>query len=84
MKLNKELSIIKKTLEAIHITLAKQGILLDNHISRTEVAEKRLDLLTGELTTFRQFMYRIQGGMGLLGSVSLIVGILWTLMRLMS
>jgi hypothetical protein len=72
---------IREKLHSIDITLTKQHMTLEDHTRRSLANEKAVDLLAAELKPIRAHVNRMEGGLKLLGVISIISGIVFTIIR---
>jgi hypothetical protein len=73
---------IEKHLSNIDVTLARQATILEEHIRRTGVAEKRLDLLQEQIEPLKTHIDMSVGAVKLIGVVSVLSGIVVAAMAL--
>jgi len=69
---------IKSILASVDITLVKQEESLKHHIYRTGLAEKRLQHIEDGLEPIKAHVSRVDGGLKMLGILSLVLGIIAT------
>ena len=82
-KLEGKLDRLDEHLSRIDVTLAVQAEQLATHIKRTELAEENLDLLRKELKPVQSHVLRVEGGLKLLGIISVIAAIassIWSIL----
>lgn len=64
-----KLDVVVEKIGEINVTLAKQSVVLDEHIRRTEAIEEKLVPLD-------KHMYMINGGLKIIGGLAVLVGII--------
>lgn len=74
-KFYEKLEKMDSRLDSIDKTLVKQEVNLDNHIKRTDLLEKHTDKLFRELEPIKKHVNHVEGGMKLLGLLSLVIGV---------
>jgi septation ring formation regulator EzrA len=74
-KFEQRLDKISESVHSIDKTLAEQHISLKEHIRRTELAEKSIEAVRKEIKPLSAHVQRVDGGLRLLGLVTLILGI---------
>jgi hypothetical protein len=74
-KIDKQYEKTSSRLNAIDQTLVKQEENLKTHMYRTELAEKRLEHIESDLEPVKTHINRIDGGLKLLGIISLLLTI---------
>ena len=74
-RLENKIDIIADKIASIDTTLAKQSIILDEHVRRT-------NLLEGKVDPIEKHVHMIQGALKLIGMVAIFIGILEALMKM--
>ena len=75
-KFEKKLDAISEKLQSIDVTLAKQHVVLDEHIRRTEILENRIDPIEKNSLMFYGFIKFLGIPIGLLTTLAAITEIL--------
>ena len=74
-RLENKIDIIADKIASIDTTLAKQSIILDEHVRRTNLLEWKVDPI-------EKHVHMIQGALKLIGMVAIFIGILEALMKM--
>lgn len=82
-QLNSLLTQVFDKLHAIDKTLVKQEENLKIHIYRTELAEKRLEIIENDLSPVKKHVNMLEGGLKLLGIISLLIGIILGVIKIL-
>lgn len=85
-RIDSKLDKIQDRLESIDVTLVKQHAALEKHIYRTDLAEKRLELVENELLPLKKHVVRV-ADFGFLVSksvvaISILLGIVVSILKL--
>lgn len=72
---------VDERLSSIDVTLVKQNAELEHHIYRTDLAEKRLDILQSQIEPLSTFKNRLDGAFRVIGMVGTGVGIVIGLIK---
>lgn len=70
---------ILEKISAIDVTLAKQHVSLEEHMRRTNAIEKHLEIQRKDVDALQKKSYNLEGGIKILMSLGIIIGILTTL-----
>lgn len=81
-EIKENLKEIENKLHSIDITLAKQHITLEEHTRRSLANEEQTRLLAEELRPIRKHVSQMEGGLKLLGILSLVLGVIVTFIKL--
>lgn len=76
--MDRELQEIKDLLHKLDKRLAIQNTILEEHIKRTEIAEKNLELLEARINPLQELVFRLDGVykfIGLLATVASIASV---------
>lgn len=84
LRLEGKIDKIQKRIASVDVTLAAQAEQLAGHIRRTEIAEERLDHHDVELAPLQKHVHHVEGGLKLLGLISVLAGIAGTVAALLS
>lgn len=77
-----KLEVMDQRLDNIDVTLAKQSVMLDNHIYRTKLAEQNIEILKEDLTPILKKDHMIMGVFRFLGIVATIASFIYTLLKI--
>lgn len=74
-RIEEKIDKVSDKIEIINTTLAKQHENLKEHMRRTEVAEKTLNLFKEEFKPIQVHVSRVEGGLKLIGIIGIIASI---------
>ena len=75
-RLEDKLDLISDRIQSIDVTLAKQHVILDEHIRRTGLLEKRVEPVEKNMVMFQGFLKFLGMPIGLLTTIAAITEIL--------
>lgn len=73
--IDKKIDRIDNKLEKMEVIQDKQEANLAEHLYRTELAEENIEMLRGDIKPLEKHAYMINGGLKVLGAVSLIASL---------
>lgn len=82
--INNKLDKLDSRIDNVDITLAKQSILLDEHIKRTGIAEENIGMLRADLKPVEAHVSMVQGAIKLIAFGAVIIGAAAGIVRIIS
>lgn len=81
-EINRKLDKLDSRLDKIDTTLVQQSESLKHHIYRTDLLESKTDKIVSELEPIERCVHAVDGGMKLMGLLSLVAAILSFIFKL--